>query len=135
MKKKKLTTKERVDRLLKEGVNNPKKWAAVHDYKEPEGTVRSWKTEYERLRKHHLEETFFLFDMLREMSNRLNPPPPSPKVGDKVIAPWWEYKNGKAVKTASLNGTIVEINGAYHYIEVKGRGTFELYPNEFEVVK
>jgi hypothetical protein len=142
--KKKLTTKERVDRLLKEGVDNPKKWAAVHDYKEPEGPVSSWKSEWERLRQHHLEETFFLFEMLREMANRLNPPPPllrAPKPGDKVVVPWWEHDmatNKPPKRVKDLTGTIESINGAYHYVKVDNNPKYdviELYPNEFQVVK
>jgi hypothetical protein len=65
----KLTIKERVDRLLEHGVENPAKWAIVHGYKEPDVPV-DWKDEFERLRKHHLEETAFLFEMLQELASR-----------------------------------------------------------------
>lgn len=134
---KKLTTKERVDRLLKHGIDNPKKWVAVHEYKEPMGSVDSWEDEWRRLRDHHLEETGFLFEMLQEMANRLNP---NPKVGDKVTIPWTDYgtnSNGRP-KRYTLTGTIESINGAYHYIKVDNNSKYdvlELYPNEFEIVR
>mgnify|MGYP001448993587 CR=1 FL=1 len=69
------TIEERVDILLQEGVDNPKKWAAVHGYEEPTwGTNNSngWAAEYRKLRSHHLEETNFLFDIIREMAKRIN---------------------------------------------------------------
>jgi|SRR5579864_2486490 len=140
--KKNLTPKERVDRLLKHGIDNPKKWAGVHDYKEPMGSVDSWEDEWSRLRSHHLEETAFLFEMLQEMANRLNPPPPllrAPKPGDKVIVPWWDANGpGPAKRIKDLTGTIESINGAYHYVKVDNNPKYdviELYPNEFEVVR
>lgn len=132
----KLTIKQRADRFLEHGVNHPEKWAAVHDYKEPEGTVRSWKKEYERLRKHHLEETYFLFDLLRELGYRINPPPPPPKVGDKVRVPWWE--GWESQRVPDLEGYIESIDGGYHYIKVtnnKKYDVIELYENEFEVLR
>lgn len=67
---KKLSIEERVDRLLKEGVDNPKKWMSVHGYQEPTGEV-DWKEEWERLRSHHLEETAVLFDIIRELTSRM----------------------------------------------------------------
>lgn len=134
---KKLTIKDRVDRLLKEGINNPKKWAVVHDYKEPMGEVDSWEDEWRRLRDHHLEETGFLFEMLEELANRLNP---NPKVGDKVTIPWTDYGIGcdQRPERYTLLGTITRINGAYHYVKVHNNPKYdvlELYPNEFEVVR
>lgn len=69
------TIEERVDALLREGVDNPKKWAAVHGYEEPTwGTNDShgWAVEYRKLREHHLEETKFLFDIIRELAIRLS---------------------------------------------------------------
>ncbi len=138
---KKLTTKQRVDRLLEHGIDNPKKWAAVHDYKEPMGEVDSWEDEWRRLRNHHLDETAFLFEMLKEMANRLKPPPPPPKVGDRIKAPWWEYDMGilhSATRVDDITGTIIRINGAYHYIKVDNNpklDVVELYPTEFEVVR
>lgn len=74
---KKLTIEERVDILLREGVDKPKKWAAVHGYEEPSEdhliyVGDFWGAEWERLRKHHLEETNFLFDIIRELVKRIN---------------------------------------------------------------
>lgn len=138
---KKLTVKDRVDRLLKHGIDNPKKWAAVHEYEEPLGSIDSWEDEWRRLRNHHLDETGFLFDMLKEMAHRLNPPPPPPKVGDRIKAPWWEYDMGilhSPSRVDDITGTIERINGAYHYIKVDNNpklDVVELYPNEFEVVR
>lgn len=69
------TIKERVDILLREGVDKPKKWAAVHGYEEPHvdvwGSV-DWHNEWKRLREHHLEETNFLFDIIRELATRIS---------------------------------------------------------------
>lgn len=72
----KLTIEERVDRLLKEGVDNPKKWMPVHGYEEPTwGTNDShgWAVEYKKLREHHLAETAALFDIIRELVKRMGP--------------------------------------------------------------
>lgn len=141
---KKLTIKDRVDRLLKEGVDNPKKWMPIHGYEEPtwqNNDSHGWAKEWRKLRDHHLEETAFLFEVIREMANRLNPPPPPPKVGDRVKAPWWEYDMGilhGPTRVDDITGTIIRINGAYHYIKVDNNSKLdvvELYPNEFEVVK
>lgn len=138
MKKKKLTTKERVDLMLKHGVNHPEKWMPIHGYNAPKGTVRSWKKEYQRLMTHHLDETGVLFDLIGAMINRLNPPPPPPKVGDKVCIPWTSFAPNGQKFMVTLFGTIKEINGAYHYIKVRNYpklDVVELYPNEFEVVR
>jgi hypothetical protein len=71
---KKLSIEERVDILLREGIDKPKKWAAVHGYEEPVGDAcdSDWEKEWIRLRAHHLEETNFLFDMIRELAKRIN---------------------------------------------------------------
>lgn len=75
---KKLSIEERVDRLLKEGVDNPKKWMPIHGYEEP-GMEHSihvgdfWGAEWERLRKHHLEETKVLFEIIGELVKRIKP--------------------------------------------------------------
>jgi hypothetical protein len=53
-----------------------------------------------------------------------------PKVGDKVVVPWWKH-------VRSLRGTITKIDGAYHYIKVKGNPNYdvlELYETEFMVI-
>lgn len=68
-----LTIEQRVDLLMREGVDHPEKWATVHGYVEPEEAVvgdDAWQDEYWRLRKHHLEETEFLFDVIRELVKR-----------------------------------------------------------------
>ena len=68
------TIEDRVDILLREGVDKPKKWAAVHGYEEPVGDACDfdWEKEWTRLRAHHLEETNFLFDVIRELAKRIN---------------------------------------------------------------
>jgi len=70
---KKLSIEERVDRLLKEGVDNPKKWMSIHGYQEPFGEACDfdWHDEWGRLRKHHLEETAILFDIIRWLVKRI----------------------------------------------------------------
>jgi len=67
-----LTIEQRVDLLMREGVDHPERWAMVHGYEESEAIVGddAWQTEYWRLRKHHLEETEFLFDVIRELIKR-----------------------------------------------------------------
>lgn len=68
-----LTISQRVDLLVREGVDHPEKWATVHGYTEPEETPvggDAWQEEYWCLRKHHLEETEFLFDIIRELVRR-----------------------------------------------------------------
>lgn len=62
---------QRVDILLKEGVDNPKKWMKVHGYQEPMGSVDSWEDEWQRLRLHHLDETGFLFEVIQELVSRV----------------------------------------------------------------
>lgn len=72
--KKPLNVAQRVEILLKEGVENPKKWAAVHGYDEPEMTKMDfamWHPEWQRLRDHHLAETKFLFDVIKEMREQI----------------------------------------------------------------
>ena len=68
----KLTIEQRVDVLLREGVDKPKKWMKVHGYREPEAGSGGdfWEEEYQRLRSHHLDETMFLFDVIRELAKR-----------------------------------------------------------------
>jgi hypothetical protein len=73
--KKPLTIKKRVDLLLKHGVNEPKKWATVCSYKEPDldsfdCDYDIMRQEWQRLHAHYLEETSFLFDMLRALVKR-----------------------------------------------------------------
>lgn len=72
---KKLTIEERVDRLLTEGVDNPKKWMPIHGYEEPTwhtNDSHGWAKEWRRLRDHHIEETAALFDIIRELVKRIN---------------------------------------------------------------
>lgn len=73
---KKISIEERVDLLLKEGVNNPKKWMPVQSYKEPgpEHLIPVgdfWGAEWQRLHNHHLEETMALFNIIGELVKRL----------------------------------------------------------------
>ncbi len=72
--KKVLTIQERVDRLLREGVDNPQKWMPIHGYEEPEWQTNDshgWAKEYRKLHEHHLEETKILFDIIRELTSRI----------------------------------------------------------------
>ena len=74
--KKPLNVAQRVEILLKEGVENPKKWAAVHGYEEPDTSKMSFdfdvmREEWQRLRDHHLAETSFLFDVIKEMREQI----------------------------------------------------------------
>jgi hypothetical protein len=75
MKKPTLSIDHRVNALLEHGIENPKKWAAVHGYEEPEidatWTELDHHHEWVRLRQHHLEETNFLFSMLGAMRTRM----------------------------------------------------------------
>jgi hypothetical protein len=73
---KKLSIEERVDRLLKEGVDNPKKWMPIHGYEEPtwqNNDSHGWAVEYRKLRDHHLEETKVLFEIIGELVKRIKP--------------------------------------------------------------
>ena len=66
---------ERVDALLMVGVKEPKKWATVHGYTEPDASKMDfgmWHDEWKELRAHHLQETNFLFDIIDELVKRLN---------------------------------------------------------------
>ncbi len=69
-----LTIEQRVDLLIREGVDHPEKWATVHGYEDPEDPVVAndprAQVEWQRLRSHHLEETNFLFDVIRELVKR-----------------------------------------------------------------
>lgn len=68
-----LSIAERVDRLLEHGVDSPKTWAKTHGYAEPDFvSLEDWELEYRKLRLHHLDETTFLFEMLRELSTRVS---------------------------------------------------------------
>jgi hypothetical protein len=73
-----LTIARRVELLLQEGVDHPEKWASVHGYEEPQAMLEAdtcsectWQGEWHRLRKHHLEETEFLFDIIRELCEQV----------------------------------------------------------------
>ena len=69
------TIEERVDILLREGIDRPKKWAAVHGYEEPMPPLEDYdeRSRYEwiKLRDHHLAETTFLFDIIKELIKRI----------------------------------------------------------------
>lgn len=72
--KKPLNIAQRVEILLREGVDNPKKWATVHGYEDPvEDNLDggAWCDEWHRLRAHHLAETNFLFDVIRELCEQV----------------------------------------------------------------
>lgn len=74
MTKPKLSIDHRVDSLLEHGIENPKKWSAVHSFEEPAVMPihpMTWDFEWQRLREHHLEETNFLFSMLGAMRARM----------------------------------------------------------------
>ena len=72
-----LTIEQRVDILLQEGVDNPKKWMAVHGYREPDNYDKFDQDGhfnevcFDVLRDHHLEETKFLFDIIRALAKRV----------------------------------------------------------------
>jgi len=75
--KKPLTIADRVDLLLEHGVDNPKKWMAVHGYTEPDNYDKFDQDGhfnevcFNVLREHHLEETKFLFDVIKELASRV----------------------------------------------------------------
>lgn len=69
---KNITISERVDRLLVAGVDSPKSWMKVHGYVEPDfSSLEDWEQEYRKLRAHHLDETMFLFEIIRELTVRI----------------------------------------------------------------
>ncbi len=74
--KKPLNIAQRVEILLREGVENPKKWATVHGYEDPAEPVVAGDPraadEWQRLRTHHLAETNFLFDIIKELCEQVN---------------------------------------------------------------
>jgi hypothetical protein len=72
--KKPLNVAQRVEILLREGIDNPKKWATVHGYEEPDMSKMDfgmWHDEWKKLRVHHLAETNFLFDVIRELCEQV----------------------------------------------------------------
>lgn len=76
--KKPLNIAQRVEILLREGVDNPKKWATVHGYEDPQAMIDApicgectWQDEWKTLRVHHLAETNFLFDVIRELCEQV----------------------------------------------------------------
>ena len=82
MAKKEIVRKEpnvaqRVEILLREGVDKPETWATVHGYKEPskydlydqDGHLNE--VCFASLREHHLAETSFLLDVIREMREQI----------------------------------------------------------------
>ena len=69
------TPQERVDILLKEGLDKPSKWMSIPAYKEPEwgtNTSHGWAVEYRKLHDHHVEETKVLFEIIGELVKRLS---------------------------------------------------------------
>jgi len=75
--KKELTLEERIDKLLKFGVDRPEKWSAVENYIEPDlytkyaGDLFN-PVCFDDLLKHHQDETKFLFEVIRELVRRLD---------------------------------------------------------------
>ena len=69
----KRTIQERVDVLIKEGVEGISKWAIRHTYTEPEAVVGgdAWSDEWQKLRKHHLEEIGFFLEVIGELRKRI----------------------------------------------------------------
>lgn len=73
-----LTIEQRVDLLLEHGVDDPGKWSAVRSYVEPdeydkhdsEGSCFN-EVCFNELRDHHLKETKFLVDVIRELVKRI----------------------------------------------------------------
>lgn len=69
-----------------------------------------------------------------------------PKVGDRVIVPWWETsspkysskkisKMPKTKKVNDLTGTVIKIMGGYYYIKINNNSKYdviECYANEFK---
>ena len=66
----KLSIEERVDLLLKEGVDKPEKWLGVRKY-EVNDFNPDWAAEWLSLSFHHHNETEMLFNILRELVKRL----------------------------------------------------------------
>ena len=75
--KKSLSIHDRVDILLKEGIDNPKKWIGISGYVEPSQydmydlNGNFYYHYYDLLKKHHLEETNHLFEIINELVSRL----------------------------------------------------------------
>lgn len=90
--KKPLNVAQRVEILLREGVDKPECWSPVHGYKEPEMSKMDfgmWYDEHTRLLEHHLKETNFLLDVIKEMREQiLSLSDDTPKVNNdgKIIA-------------------------------------------------
>lgn len=73
MRKKPLTIGDRVDILLREGVDNPQAWMPLKAY-DPDLTNcvggDAWSEEWARLSEHHYTETEFLLNVIRELVKR-----------------------------------------------------------------
>ena len=75
-KKTQLTIEQRVDTLLEVGIDEHKKWMAVDRYREPDEYAKHERDGcfneacFDDLRDHHLEETGFLFDVIKELVKR-----------------------------------------------------------------
>lgn len=66
--KKRLSISDRVDLMLKHGVDKPENWMPVRAYVEPNSNDRD---RFESLKDHHQKETKFLFDAISELVQRL----------------------------------------------------------------
>ncbi len=70
----KKTNSQRVDIILKEGVDHPENWSRIKRYvdiysrKEP---LSDWHHEFMMLHQHHTEEMSFLLELIVEMRERL----------------------------------------------------------------
>jgi hypothetical protein len=70
MKKKQITVKERVNILMRVGVDNPKAWMPIVDsidFEDGPTGDDAWQSEYYKLVEHHRAESTFLFDVIREL--------------------------------------------------------------------
>lgn len=72
--KKPVNVAQRVEILLKDGVDKPGKWMPLKAYKPNLADCvggDAWSAEWEKLSKHHDEETTFLLDVIREMREQI----------------------------------------------------------------
>lgn len=68
------TIQQRVDLLLRVGVDQPEKWIGIQRYIEPKIEIDiqyEWFSEYQKLQKHHIKETSILYKIIEELRNRL----------------------------------------------------------------
>ena len=69
---KKLNTAQRVEILLKEGVDQPDNWYGIKEFQQSAGSGGDfWEAENNRLYRHHVAETEFLLDIIRELREQV----------------------------------------------------------------